>query len=153
MKCIYIYVYIIIYLNAPMWAPELSRASRRFRQKQVSRVVDSYSLGRIHRIALLDKEWHLGEWSPGSGHHFMDVSGRKTGMWKTWGLILCFFFESHQGHQIPGGWNGIFLTHGSVPGSAKPSPTAEMWKNRQFWRIFLGKPLLFIIGFRIDDML
>ena len=24
-------------------------------------MVDSYSLGRIHRIALLDKEWCLGE--------------------------------------------------------------------------------------------
>ena len=25
---------------------------------EVTRVVDSYSLGRIHRIALLDNEWY-----------------------------------------------------------------------------------------------
>lgn len=54
----------ILFQKKSMWALEMSRARDgqsigEFRQ--VTRVVDSYSLGRIHRIALLDKEWCLGE--------------------------------------------------------------------------------------------
>ena len=47
--------------------------------RQVTRVVDSYSLGRIHRIALLDKEWCLGEFLLDLHitihHHFVEDSG------------------------------------------------------------------------------
>ena len=97
---------------------------------QVTRVVNSYSLGRIHRIALLDKEWCLGRVSPRSTYLLYI-----TIFWKTRGLLVFVRKPPRSGLRTAFSLSTLGRIFGCKSTFPFPFYARWSWLMRLFWYI------------------